>query len=404
MPKYQDNQYRSDTSSNSSHSFYQSYVNQIALNSRERERRRHRGMVAYVTVVTILLLVCIALLAAMFIWHLQMHDTHSTQNNTLTGQPTGGQIKPQMTTSAVAEKVTPSVVLISAISGSSGSNGTGFFLTKDGYIVTNYHVVDGADEIHVTLHDGQELAATLVGYRAEDDLAVIKVDGENYPKVSIGNSDALVVGEVAIAIGNPGGAEGGWTTTQGIISALNRVLSVEESAYFSEMKMLQTDAQVNPGNSGGPLCNASGEVIGIVTRKISGYEGIGYAIPINEAMATINAIIDGKLDGFVSQVSKSRPKIGISVVSIVKGEKFTYEGVSYVAPVDGVFIASVVAGGPAVGALEGGDIIFAINGKSVTSIEELQNVLYQCYIGQKVTFDLYRKNQKMTVEITLGVS
>ena len=295
-------------------------------------------------------------------------------------------------------------MLISAISGSSGSNGTGFFLTKDGYIVTNYHVVDGADEIHVTLHDGQELAATLVGYRAEDDLAVIKVDGENYPKVSIGNSDALVVGEVAIAIGNPGGAEGGWTTTQGIISALNRVLSVEESAYFSEMKMLQTDAQVNPGNSGGPLCNASGEVIGIVTRKISGYEGIGYAIPINEAMATINAIIDGKLDGFVSQVSKSRPKIGISVVSIVKGEKFTYEGVYYVAPVDGVFIASVVAGGPAVGALEGGDIIFAINGKSVTSIEELQNVLYQCYIGQKVTFDLYRKNQKMTVEITLGVS
>ena len=401
MSEHQDNQYQSDTTSNFSQSFYQAYVNQLAKD--RQAKHTHRGMVIYVTVITVLFLICFSLLAAIVVWHLQNPDANPFQNGTQTEQSAGDWNNPPMSTAAAVEKVCPSVVFIRAYSGSTGQGGSGFFLTEDGYIVTNCHIVGGADQILVTLYTGEVLSATIVGYRVEDDLAVIKVEGNNYPKASIGNSDTIAVGDVAIAIGNPGGTTGGWTTTQGIISALNRIVSVEGTSYYSEMKMLQTDAHINHGNSGGPLCNASGEVIGIVTRKSSSYDGIGYAIPINEAMATVNAIIDGKLDGFVSQVSQSRPKIGISVVSVVKGDRFTYEGVAYFAPVNGVFVTSVVEDGPAEGILNGGDIIYTINGNPVTSLLELQEVLYQCYVGQTVTFDIYRLNEKMTVEITLGI-
>ena len=243
-----------------------------------------------------------------------------------------------------------------------------------------------------------------MGYRAEDDLAVLKIATGEYPVAPIGNSDTAWVGSVAIAIGNPGGADGGWTTTQGIISARNRTIAVEENTYFSEMKMLQTDAPVNPGNSGGPLCNAVGEVIGIVTSKMTEYEGIGYAIPINEAMLTLQAIIDGKLEGFVSSVSKSRPKIGVTGAAITKGEQFTLDGQTYAAPTDGFLVTEVSRLNGAYGIVEAGDIICAINGVSVTSLESFKNELYKCHVGQTVSFDLYRKGEKLTVQITLGVS
>ena len=402
MPEYQNNSHRQNV--NSTQSFYQAYMNQLDLDYQKKKKHSHRGIVIYLAVITTLFLICFALLAAIIVWHLQNPDVNHLQNGMQTEQPAGEQTNSPMSTAAVAEKVFPSVVFIRAIGDSSGNGGSGFFLSEDGYIATNSHIVRNATEIYVTLYNGEELPATLVGHRPEDDLAVIKVEGNNFPKVSIGDSDAIAAGDVAIAIGHPGGVAGAWSTTQGVISGLNRIVSVEETSYFAEMKMLQTDAHINQGSSGGPLCNAFGEVIGIVTRKSSAHEGIGFAIPINEAMATLNAIIDGKLDGFVSQVSQVRPKIGVSVATIVKGDRFTYDGVAYLAPVDGVFVTAVIADGAADGVLNGGDIIFAINGQSVSNLDELQNVLYKCNIGQKVTFDIYRLNQKMTVEITLGVN
>ncbi len=400
MSEPQNNQSKHNFTSDDSYSFYWNYNDQLAHDRKEKVKKGKHGVVIYVTVLAAVFLVCFAMLAATIVLYGQGSVIPPvTQESQQPQQP-----QQPMSTADVAEMVSPSVVLVQAASDSSSSSGTGFFFTTDGYIATNHHVIEGATQIRVTLYDGDAKDATLIGYRAEDDLAIIKIAGEGYPPAAIGDSNALAVGDVAIAIGNPGGVDGGWSTTQGIISALNRTISIEEPAYFSEMKMIQTDAQVNPGNSGGPLCNASGEVIGIITRKMSDFEGIGYAIPITEAMLTLNAIMDDKLDGFVSSVSKSRPKIGITGSEITKGERFTLGGKEYAAPVPGFFVLEVSPNTGAYGIVEVGDILCSVNGVTVTDLESFKNELYKCYVGQKVTFDIYRKGQKITVEITLGVS
>ena len=412
----QNNQSKQNIASDESYSFYWNYGEQLAHDRCEKAKKGKRGIVIYVSILAAVFLVSFAMLAAAIALfaqtpsappvtedtqYQQVQQSQQQQQQQQQQQP---QPTPTTNTAAVAAKVNPSVVLIQVATASSSGSGTGFFLTSNGYIITNHHVIEGATQIRVTLYDDRALDATLIGYRAEDDIAVIKIEGEGYSPVAIGDSNALLVGDVAIAIGNPGGVDGGWSTTQGIISALNRIISVEEPAYFSEMKMIQTDAQVNPGNSGGPLCNASGEVIGIITRKISDFEGIGYAIPITEAMLTINAIMNDELDGFVSAVSKSRPKIGITGSEITKGEKFTLGGVEYAAPVPGFFVLEISPNTGAYGIVEVGDILCSVNGVTVTDLESFKNELYKCYVGQKVIFDIYRRGQKITVEITLGVS
>ncbi len=403
----QNNQSKQNIASDDSYSFYWNYNEQFYHDRREKEKKKKRGIVVYVSILVAVFLVSFAMLAATIILYSQnpslppvTQDTQQTEQQ----KPQNPNPQAPMSTAAVAEKVNPSVVLVQVATATKTGSGTGFFLTSDGYIITNHHVIEGATQIRVTLFDGKVLDATLIGYRAEDDIAVIKVTGTGYPPVDIGDSNALVVGDVAIAIGNPGGVDGGWSTTQGIVSALNRVISIEEPAYFSEMKMIQTDAQVNPGNSGGPLCNASGEVIGIITRKMSEFEGIGYAIPITEAMLTVNAILEGKLDGFVSEVSKSRPKIGITGSEIEKGDKFILSGVEYTAPVPGFFVTEVSQNNGAYGIVQVGDIVCSVNGVIITGFESFKTELYKCHVGQKVTFDLYRKGQKITVQITLGIS
>ena len=403
--------------SEQSYSFHWNYKDQLAIDRKEKEKKSRRGLYIYVTVLTAILLISFAALAATLAWYMQNQSvlpdateppevpqatTPSPTGPETTEPPTVSQGQPS--TATVVEKIKASVVLIEVGRSDSAGSGTGFFVSDDGYIATNYHVVEGAMQIRVTLYDGTVKNAELIGYRAEDDIAIIKIAGRKYPTLAIGNSDILMAGDVAIAVGNPGGADGGWTTTKGIISATNRILSVEEDAYFSEMKMLQTDAQVNPGNSGGPLCNEKGEVIGIITRKMSDYEGMGYAIPITDAMRTVNAILEGKLYGFVSSVSKSRPKIGITGSEIVKGERFTLDNKDYTAPVSGFFVLEVSTNSGAYGKIQVGDILCSVNGVTVTGLESFKNELYKCYVGQKVTFELYRKGYKMTVQITVGVS
>lgn len=383
-----DQQPSTSTASDNSYSFYWNYNDQLAADRAQADKKKKRGIAVYVTVLASVFLVCFALLAATIIWY---------QGN---GIPQAGQ----STTGKVSETVSPSVVLIQASSTYSASNGTGFVLTEDGYIVTNYHVVAGASYIGVTLYDGQMQDAELVGYRAEDDIAVLKIPGRGYPAVTLGDSDYMSVGDVAIAIGNPGGADGAWSTTQGIISALDRVISIEENDYFSEMTMLQTDAPVNPGNSGGPLCNAYGEVIGIVTRKMTDFEGVGYAIPINAAIRTIDAILNDELDGFVSTVSKSRPKVGITGTAIVQGDEFQLGGVTYAAPTSGFIVTDIVPNSGAYGVFEIGDIVCGINGTTISDLDTLTNELYKCYVGQTVTFEVWRRNEKVTLQVTIGVS
>ena len=274
------------------------YGAQCAYENERAKQKKRSGALVYALVMTAVFAVCLALLIGVLVWY----DVDVEQN---------------MTVAEVSEAVSPATVLIYATGTSSYGYGTGFFIRSNGYIATNYHVVQDKTEISVTLYSGQVLGAKLIDYSVPDDLAVLKVEGSGFPTVSVGNSDALRVGELAIAIGNPSGTDAAWTTTQGIISALNREVTVTGTGTIEELTMIQTDAPVNPGNSGGPLCNARGEVIGIVTRKLSDYEGIGFAIPINGAMKILNTIVDtGSASGIQSSISKVRPTIGIGVSDI----------------------------------------------------------------------------------------
>ena len=293
-----------------------------------------------------------------------------------------------MSVAEVSEAVNPATVLIYAATTTESGYGTGFFVRENGYIVTNYHIIENARLINVTLYSGEELGAQMVWYNATDDLALIKVDGEGYPTLRIGNSDTVQVGDVAIAIGNPAGNLCPWTTTQGIISAVNREITLEGTRSIVDMVMLQTDAQVNPGNSGGPLCNDRGEVIGIVARKMSDYEGLGLAIPINGAMEYINAFLTtGSTDHVVSSLSRQRPTIGIQAVSVKTGDQIT---ASFSAPQDCVLVDSVSMGGAAYGILKPGDLILSANGKTITKMDDLKEILYTCRMGDTLTFKVNR--------------
>ncbi len=370
------------------YSFYWDYRAQVQADRTQKAAQSKRGARAYAIIMASVFAFCFLMLAAVIVWY--QYGEQPVQSN------------PAI---SVSQEVTPATVLIYATAGIDNSYGTGFFIQEDGYIVTNYHVVAKAGNITVTTYDGKTAKARVVGYVETDDIAVIKIDGSGYPTVSYGNSDQLVVGEPAIAVGNPGGDDGAWSTTQGIVSHTERWVSVEENFYMADLKMIQVDTPVNPGNSGGPLCNANGEVIGIVTRKLTGYEAIGYAIPINEARQTIDAIMEGRLDGFVSSVSKSRPKIGVGVLNVRAGDSFKAEdGVEYTAAVDGVTVLEIDLNSSAYGKLKIGDVICAMNEKPVENTGDLQAYLYDVAVGEKVAFTVSRQGSTVTVEIVLGVS
>lgn len=198
----------------------------------------------------------------------------------------------ELTTEEVAAEVLPATVLIEVRLGAVTEYGTGFFLRSDGYLLTNYHVVQTSDDIAVTLYSGKQRKAEIVWSSETDDLALLKIPGHGYPTVKIGNSDAVRVGARAIAVGNPAGENCAWSVTQGIVSATNRQTAVNLNGQTVRRTMIQTDAPLNTGNSGGPLCNAQGEVIGVVDWKVADYESLGMVIPINDVMQSIGDRIE----------------------------------------------------------------------------------------------------------------
>lgn len=372
-----------------------SYGDQCAFEQGQRRKKKRGGVLVYAIVMTAVFAVCIGLLVGVLaIYGAGGYDVTEDTSNT----------DGALTTAEVSELVTPSTVLIYASGQTASGYGTGFFIRENGYIATNYHVVENREYISVTLHSGEELEAELINYSEPDDLAVIKVADGVYPAVKIGNSDAISVGDVAIAIGNPSGANASWSTTQGIISALNREVTVTQTGMIEELTMIQTDAPVNPGNSGGPLCNDRGEVIGIVTRKLTDYEGIGLAIPINGAMEILNAIVDtGSADGVQSSISKVRPTIGITVQDIKVGDKYyDAKGNVYTSTQAGVFVVAVDAAGSASGKLKPGDIITSINGETIENQDDLKEQLYSYEVGDDIVLLVWRDGQTVSVLITLG--
>ena len=292
----------------------------------------------------------------------------------------------------IYSSVIDSVVSISSMTSSGTSSGTGIIMSPDGYVITNHHVITGALVISVLTNDNQEYEAALVGSDEMSDLAVLKIDARGLQAAEFGDSSKLRVGDSVVAIGDPLGVQLRGTMTNGIISAINRDLTVGDRT----MTLIQTNAALNNGNSGGPLINCYGQVIGINTVKMSSYytatasvEGLGFAIPISVAKPIIDELIE---NGYVA----GRPAIGISGDSLP-----SYYRTYYRLP-DGVYVTSVNEGSDAKAkGIREGDIVTAINGEKICSIDELNTVKNQYAAGDEVTLTIYRSGTYYEVTVTL---
>ena len=294
--------------------------------------------------------------------------------------------------SGVYEKNISSVVSITCTLPRGGSTGTGVILSKDGYIVTNAHVVEDAIQITVLLTDNRGVEAVLVGSDEVADLAVLRIDTNDLIPAQFGDSSTLQVGEAVVAIGDPLGIEFRGTMTDGIISAINRDMTLEGRT----MTLIQTNAALNSGNSGGPLINRHGLVIGINTMKISafvdkaGVEGLGFAIPSATVKEIVSQIIE---NGYVS----GRPTLGITCESLSTFYRYYY-GLP-----EGMYVTEVTPGGPAAKlGITADDIIISLDGVQTTSMESLNSALYAHQAGDKVEIIIYRGGKKYYSTITLG--
>lgn len=300
----------------------------------------------------------------------------------------------------VASAVSPSVVVVTTeqlvtdnyfwggqqvLSGA----GSGVILTTDGYIVTNYHVVEGAQQVTVTLHDDSTYTATVVGADQQSDIALLKIDATGLTPAVLGDSDSVQVGEVVIAVGNPMGTLGG-TVTDGIVSALNRDISVEGN----EMTLMQTSAAISPGNSGGGLFNTNGELIGIVNAKYSDEdaEGLGFAIPVNTMKTVVQDLLE---NGYVT----GRPALGITVITVGDVQTAMQYGVSSL----GVYVNSVDEGSGAEAAgMKAGDRIVSIGTQLVETTDDVTNALKTYNVGDVVEVQVDRGRELITLQVTLG--
>ena len=285
----------------------------------------------------------------------------------------------------------PSVVSISCILANGSSSGTGVVIAENGFIVTNHHVVEDARAITVLLSDDRTFRATLVGSDPISDLAVLYVEADDLTAAQFGNSDDLQVGDTVCAIGDPLGSELRGTMTNGIVSAINRDITTGGRT----MTLIQTNAALNSGNSGGPLIDRFGHIIGINTMKIgdnmsaAGVEGLGFAIPSATVVDVIAQIID---QGYVS----GRPSMGIS------GEPVSALYQYYYRLPAGLYVKVVIEGSDAAAkGLTPGDILISLNGKAVTSDEELTEFLYGCQVGDIVEAVIYRNKTRYTVKLTI---
>ena len=273
--------------------------------------------------------------------------------------------------------------------------GSGFIVSSDGLILTNAHVVDGADTVTVTLKDGRTIDGKVMGKDNLTDMAVVKIEAVDLPTVEFGDSEALQIGEWAIAIGNPLGLDN--TVTTGIISATGRN-SAQIGVGDKRIDFVQTDAAINPGNSGGPLLNAQGQVIGINTAILRNAQGLGFAIPINDAREIAEQLIaNGKVE---------HPFLGIRMTSLTPEVKEQLKS-QYNFETDaetGVLIVDVVPNSPAAKAgLQRGDVISTIRKQDVTLPNEVQKIVSKTKVGEDISLQIIRQNQPQDLDVTVGI-
>ena len=309
-----------------------------------------------------------------------------------------------LTTEQVADLVSPSVVVITTEqvvysqwswygqSQVESGAGSGVVISSDGYILTCAHVVSGASNITVTIGD-TDYPATVVGEDDTSDVAVLKIDATDLTPATVGNSDSLAVGESVLAVGNPLGELGG-TVTSGIVSALNRSVTIQGTSSTNTMSLIQMDASVSPGNSGGGLFNMNGELIGLVNAKSSSSdaEGLGFAIPINDAIKVAQDLLE---NGYVS----GRPYMGITYLAVTDAQTAAQLNVTAY----GVYVVDVAQGGPADKAgLKTGDRIVSIDGTEIAQKDDLGTLIQQHAAGDTLSITVAREGQMQTVSLTLG--
>ncbi|KOC81642.1 serine protease [Bacillus velezensis] len=342
-------------------------------------------------------------------------DTKQVQSSNFTSTP----LKNTSSVADMVEDLEPAIVGVSnyqasqssqfGLDGGSSSEtesgtGSGVIFKKDGekaYIITNNHVVEGANKLSVTLYNGKTETAKLVGKDAISDLAVLEISSSNVKKAaSFGDSSKLRIADKVIAIGNPLGQQFSGTVTQGVISGLNRTVDADTSQGTVEMNVIQTDAAINPGNSGGPLINSSGQVIGINSMKVSesGVESLGFAIPSNDVEPIVDQLLaKGKVE---------RPFLGVQMIDMSQVPE-TYQentlGLFGDQLSKGVYVKEVQSGSPAAKAgIKSNDVIVQLNGKDVGSSADIRQILYnQLKIGDKTTVQVLRSGSKKTLNVTL---
>jgi S1-C subfamily serine protease len=294
------------------------------------------------------------------------------------------------------ERVAPAVVSINVAapgtarrSPAQAGSGSGFVFATDGLILTNSHVVDGASTIDVTLPDGRECSADLIGQDRDSDVAVIRITASDLSAVEFGNSQALRPGQLVIAIGNPYGFQ--HTVTSGVVSALGRSLRARTGRLIEHV--IQTDAALNPGNSGGPLVTSTGAVVGVNTAIIAGGQGLSFAVPINTVHAILPALLrDGRVRrGYLGVAGQDVPLLR-------RVSRF-----HQLAQASGVLVISVEADGPARAAgLRDGDIIVSLDSHPVTSLDDLHKLLTEERIGTTITLGLLRGVTRTDVHVTVA--
>ena len=383
-----------------------------------KQRKERKGLRRFVSVILVLALVAGSCGATAMVMNRrfekemdsftrQVEDKLAAMESDMDRQPVSGSESTAGKPLASGEQLTPGQVYAKNVDavvaitvqvegyddygrlGTGFSSGTGFIISADGYVVTNFHVIDGGTEVTVTTHAGKDYDAEIVGYEANNDLALLKVEGENLPYVTLGSSSQLRVGDQVVAIGNVLSTFAS-SLTVGYVSGVDRVVDTEGTA----MNMIQSDVAINSGNSGGPLFNMKGEVVGITTAKFSGnsssgasIEGIGFAIPIDDVTGMIE---DLQKYGYVTGAY-----LGVMVRDVESSAQY------YGLPA-GAFVESTTEGLAAQRAgIQAQDIIVEVGGYEVTSVSDLTRVLRKFNAGQTVSVVVYRSGQNKTLSVTL---
>lgn len=384
-------------------------------NRSNRKKKKNKPVHLTRTGLTAVILVCVllssafgfggAMLAGNYISPSGTAGKENTTNANTTGFNLEDATGSSMTVQEITAKAQDSVVEIKTESVQADSwmqqyvtegAGSGVIIKSNGYIITNNHVIEGASKIMVTTSDNKEYEAKVVGSDSDTDVAVLKINAKNLSAATMGNSDQLNVGDMAVAIGNPLGELGG-TVTAGIISALDRSISIDGKT----MSLLQTDSSINPGNSGGGLFNQYGQLVGIVVAKSSGsdVEGLGFAIPINTASSVASQLMDG---GYV----KGKPSTGMSYVDMSAQQESSIFGGSlggsgYQTP-GSVYIQEVTGSNAKKAGFKAGDLVYSVDGEEIDSIETLSSIVTSHKVGDKITFVILRDGQSKEIKLKLS--